>query len=347
MAKFKTPKELGYRFPAEWEAQEAIWFAWPVSRKLWPDCFDLVRDQLARLYVEAARFQKVRVLCSLSEQDQLRRLMSAHGDLTNIELYDYQTDDVWIRDYGPIFLIHDQNKEVCIADWRFNAWGDKFPEQQKDDQASQWIAENLGVRLFGFDQVLEGGAVESNGAGLVLTTEAVVLNPTRKGEACAEKLERELAAGLGMDQLLWLKDGLVGDDTDGHIDNIARFFKEDAILIAEVSQSEDLNYPAMKENAHRLRGFRTPRGDPFVSIQLPLPDPITHEGERLAASYLNFVLLNGAVLVPTFGQVSKDARALEIIGNCFPEREIIGFDCTDIIKEGGALHCMSQHQPLV
>jgi agmatine deiminase len=273
--------------------------------------------------------------------------MAAHGDTDAVELYDYQSDDVWIRDFGPLFLIHDQRQELCIADWRYNAWGNKFPDQQKDDRASAWIAEQLGVRRFAFDQVLEGGAVESNGAGHILTTEVVVLNPTRNGDTNAETVESQLTSGLGADKVLWLHDGLVGDDTDGHIDNLARFFQADGILIAEVADPEDANYPALTENIRRLEDFRTPAGEPFDYVPLPLPAPIIHAGEPLAASYLNFVVLNGAVLVPTYNQPKHDAVALKILGDCFPGREIVGVDCTDIIKEGGALHCMSQHQPAV
>ena len=347
MAAFKTPKELGYRFPAEWEQQEAIWFAWPVRRTLWPECFDRVRKQLAALYVLAARYQFVRVLCVAEEQPILRKFMASHGDDSAVELYDYQTDDVWIRDYGPLFLIHDHKQELCITDWRYNAWGNKFPEQQKDDRATAWIAEQLGLCHYEFNQVLEGGAVESNGAGYILTTEVVLLNPTRNGDTTPTKIEQQLSSGLGADAILWLRNGLVGDDTDGHIDNLARFFKADGILIAEANDTEDSNYCALAENTRCLQDFLTPQGKSFDLVKLPLPDPITHQGEFLAASYLNFVVLNGAVLVPTYGQPKNDATALEIIGDCFPDREIVAVDCSDIIKEGGALHCMSQQQPAV
>ena len=347
MAAFKTPKELGYRFPAEWEQQEAIWFAWPVRRNLWPDCFDRVRKQLAALYVLAARYQLVRVICAAEEQPILRKSMASHGDDSAVELYDYQTDDIWIRDFGPLFLIHDHKQELCITDWRYNAWGNKFPEQQKDDRATAWIAEQLGLCHFEFNQVLEGGAVESNGAGYILTTEVVLLNPTRNGDTTPAKIEQQLSSGLGADAILWLSNGLVGDDTDGHIDNLTRFFKADGILIAEANDTEDSNYYTLAENTRRLQDFRTPLGEPFALVKLPLPDPITHKGKLLAASYLNFIVLNGAVLVPTFGQPKNDKTALGIIGDCFPDREIVAVNCCDIIKEGGALHCMSQHQPAV
>lgn len=339
-----TVKDLGYRFPAEWEPQEALWFAWPVRRSLWADCFDRVREQIAALYVSAARYQTVRVLCAAAEQDSLRALMAAHGDASRVELFDYQSDDVWIRDFGPLFLVHDAERAVGMADWRYNAWGNKFPDQSKDDAASAWMAARLGIRRFSFDQILEGGAVESNGAGALLTTEAVLLNPSRNGLTDAERVERLLESGLGTGQVLWLKNGLAGDDTDGHIDNLARFFKADGILYADTADPESINGSALAENRRRLECFRTESGAPFDLVALPLPDPILHDGELLAASYLNFVVLNGAVLVPTFDQPENDARAMEILGECFPGREVLGVDCTDIIKEGGALHCMSQHQ---
>jgi agmatine deiminase len=340
-----TPRSLGFRFPAEWERQAAVWFAWPVRRTLWPECFDRVRQQLAALYVLAARFQTVRVLCAESEQSALRARMAEAGDASRVELFDYQSDDVWIRDFGPLFLLHDLRGELAIADWRYNAWGDKFPDQAKDNAASQWIAEQLGLRRFAFEQVLEGGAIESNGTGALLTTEVVLLNPNRNGPATVDAVERQLSCGLCVDTVLWLKDGLVGDDTDGHIDNLARFFKPDGILLAAARCGTDPNSMAIEENRHRLERLRTPAGTPFEIIALPLPEPIFEGGEPLAASYLNFIVLNGAVLVPTYGQPENDRKALRILGNCFPGREVVGVDCRDIIKEGGALHCMSQHQP--
>ncbi|ADE53219.1 agmatine deiminase family protein [Coraliomargarita akajimensis] len=342
-----TPKELGYRLPAEWEAQEAVWFAWPVRDDLWDGVLPKVREQLAALYVLAARFEPVRILCPESAQDDLRERMNAVGDSSNVELYDYETDDVWIRDFGPLFLMNSEGTELAISDWIYNAWGNKFPKQARDNAASAWIAEALGLRRFALDSVLEGGAIESNGTGLLMTTEAVLLNPNRNGDVERVSIERRLMTGLGVDSVLWLSEGLVGDDTDGHIDNLARFFKPDGILVAEANEPHDPNYRVLQDNLERIREFTTVDGSPFASIQLPLPDPITLDGEPLAASYMNYLVLNGAVLVPTYQQAQRDQEALEIIGDCFPNREVIGFDCCDIVREGGAIHCMSQHQPAV
>ena len=347
MASLDTPKALGYRFPAEWEPQAAVWFAWPVRADLWPGVLPQVRTQLAALYVLAARFQPVCVLCPQSAQADLQARLAQAGDATRVRLYDYETDDVWCRDYGPLFLLSEDRRELCVADWRYNAWGNKFPLQHKDNRAPAWIAEQLDLRRFAFDTVLEGGAIESNGAGQLLSTEVVLLNPNRNGAVDREQITARLADGLGIDQVLWLHDGLVGDDTDGHIDNLARFYKPDGILLAEVADPQDPNFAALQENARRVQQFRTPDGRPFQTVQLPLPDPIYVDGERLAASYMNFLVLNGAVLVPTYSQPQRDAQALAIIGECYPGREIVGFDCCDIVREGGAIHCMSQHQPAV
>lgn len=347
MPSSETPKALGYRFPAEWEPQEAVWFAWPTREDLWEGVFDRVREQLAALYVLAARFEPVCVLCPAFAQDELRALLAEAGDLSNIVLYDYQTDDVWIRDYGPLFLLNGACSELAIADWTYNAWGDKFPQQARDNAATAWIAGQLDVQRFKLDAVLEGGAVESNGAGVLLTSEAVLLNPNRNGPTSLEEMEHRLADGLAAHRVLWLKDGLAGDDTDGHIDNLARFFKPDGILVLEPPSSTDVNAIALEENLRRIRNFTTEEGQPYEVVTLPLPDPVLMEGEPLAASYMNYLVLNGAVLVPIYNQSGRDEQALKVIGGCFPGREIIGFDCRDILHEGGAIHCMSQHQPAV
>lgn len=344
MADQTTAKDLGYRFPAEWERQEAVWFAWPVRDDLWGGCLESVRDQLAELYLTAARFQTVRVLCPAFAQADLRGRLNARGDAAAVELFDYETDDVWIRDFGPLFLLSADGATLAVADWRYNAWGNKFPRQRKDDRASAWIAEQLRIPHFQHDWVLEGGAVESNGAGCALTTEAVLLHPNRNGSVSKTEVAQQLTSGLGVDAIIWLENGLEGDDTDGHIDNLARFYKEDGLLLA-ATEADGRNASRLLANETRLRSPAYSGRKAFQLKRLPLPDPIYHRGEVLAASYLNFIILNGAVLVPTYGQPDSDEAAMAILDDCFPEREVLGFDCRDVIKEGGALHCMSQHQP--
>ncbi|MGC6424969.1 MAG: agmatine deiminase family protein [Lentimonas sp.] len=348
MSEQQNLNALGYRFPAEWEEQEAVWFAWPTRTDLWGERNARVKEQLAALYVLAARFQTVRVLCPQAAQAELLSKMEAAGDCSRVELYDYETDDVWCRDYGPLFLLNEDASELCISDWRYNAWGNKFPEQEKDNAASAWIAESLGMAHVAYDFVLEGGAIESNGVGKILTTEVVLLNPNRNGKVSKHDIRDELEAGLGVNEILWLEDGLVGDDTDGHIDNLARFIRHDAILYAEASWPGDDNYETLAENTQRIQNFRTAKGRAYSTVPMPMPKPILDDdGKPLAASYMNYLVLNGAVLMPTYGAPDRDSEAMEILSKCFPEREIVGFDCRDIIHEGGAIHCMSQHQPAV
>ena len=343
----KESQSLGYRFPAEWEPQEAIWFAWPTRKDLWKGVLGRVRKQLAELYVLASRFQAVRILCPAFAQKELKLLMAEAGDVSNVEFYDYQTDDVWIRDYGPLFLLNENGTETVIVDWNFNAWGNKVPLRDRNNAATAWISSRLGIRRLEMNSVLEGGAVESNGSGALLTSEAVLLNPNRNGSVTVVEVNRKLAEGLAIDQVFWLKDGLVGDDTDGHVDNLARFFKVDAILTVAVPKPETPNAPALEENARRIREFSTKDGQPYEVLYMPLPDPIYLRGELLPASYMNYLVLNEAVLVPTYNQLEKDTQAIEILSKCFPDREVIGFDCRDILQEGGAIHCMSQHQPSI
>lgn len=336
-----------FRFPAEWEPQEAVWFAWPTRDDLWAGGIEKVRTQLAQLYVLASRFQLVRVLCPAKAQATLEDLVAQAGGSDQIEYFDYETDDVWCRDFGPLFLLSRDGRELAMADWNYNAWGNKFPLQERDNKASRWIARQLDIPRFAFDQVLEGGAIESNGAGKILTTEAVLLNPTRNGNSTKTDNETMLSEGLGINEVIWLGDGLAGDDTDGHIDNLARFFGADGILAAVALDPSDINHAVLADNLQRLSTYRTAAGQPYQIVELPLPAPIGSDDAPLAASYLNYLVLNGAVLVPTYQQLEQDATAIKILARCFPDREIVGFDCLDIIEEGGAIHCMSQHQPAI
>jgi len=342
-----TPQELGYRFPAEWEDQEAVWFAWPTRTDLWGERNARVKEQLAALYVLAARFQTVRVLCPKSGQKDLKAKMKAAGSSKRVELLDYETDDVWIRDFGPLFLLSKNSDKLCLTDWQYNAWGNKFPELEKDNAVPAWIAEKLGIKRFAFETVLEGGAIDGNGLGQIISSESVLLNPNRNGNESTHTIRKKIEAGIGITDVLWLEEGLIGDDTDGHVDNLARFYKPDCILYLEAPSPQDPNYEALAENALRVQNFRTLKRRGMTSVAMPLPKPILSDGEPLAASYMNYLVLNGAVIVPTYGQPDRDAEAIEILASCYPDREIIGFDCQDIIHEGGAIHCLSMNQPAV
>lgn len=337
----------GYRFPAEWEPQEAIWFAWPTRKDLWSGRLERVLSKLVELYTVASRYQTVRVLCPKWAQPDLSTRLQSFASRGSIELFDYEVDDVWIRDYGPLFLLSEDGARAAISDWRFNAWGDKFPLQVKDNRATQWIAEQLGLDCFSTETVLEGGAIESNGSGRALTTEAVLLNPNRNGKTTHEEAETQLAQELGLHEVHWLKDGLVGDDTDGHIDNLARFYAPDGIIALDTDDASNPSHAVIKDNLSRLTSLVGPKGKACRIVKLPLPHTIYLDGEPLAASYMNYVLINGAVLVPSYQENDVEAAAFEVLARCFPDREIVAIDCSDIVREGGALHCMSQHQPRV
>jgi agmatine deiminase len=329
------------RLSAEWEEQAAVWFAWPTREALWPGNLPLIQAQLSELYVLAARFQKVRVLCPRVAQSGLRSLL----DDAEVELWDYECDDVWCRDFGPLFLLNNGGDGLAVSDWRFNAWGRKYEPWGRDDAAAEWIAAEMGIPCLREDRVLEGGAIECNGAGALLTTEAVLLNPNRGKVESKAEVESRLKAGLGVSQVHWLGRGLVADDTDGHVDNLARFYAKDAILYAAVPTPKHLDFVALEDNEKRIQNFTTGSGKGYELQALPMPRPIYDDGKVLAASYLNYVVLNGAVLVPTYHQPEIEDVVFEILRGCYPGREVIGFDCGEIIKEGGALHCLSQHQP--
>ena len=342
----KSPAQLGFRMPAEWEEQEAIWLSWPHRRKTWPGQFRPVPQAYARFVAAISRFEPVRINAPAALHRRARQLCTAAGaDMGRVTFYNHPTDDAWCRDHGPIFVRNERTGEVAVTDWRFNAWGEKYSPFDRDDAIPTRIAERLGLKRFAADMVLEGGSLDVNGEGALLTTEQCLLNPNRNPTLSRAEIEGMLADYLGARTVLWLGEGIVGDDTDGHVDDIARFFKPDGILTAVETKARDANYRALQENRERLRGFRTPRGKKFDLVELPMPARVAFHGVRVPASYANFLIVNGGVIMPTFRQPKRDAAAAEIIGSCFPGREVVPVDCYPIIWGLGTLHCLSQQQP--
>jgi agmatine deiminase len=339
----RFPKD--YRWPAEWEPQAAIWFAWPSREDLWSGAIEMVREQLAQLYLLAAHFQAVHVLCPQDLQADCRARLQSSQVADNIHFFDYQTDDVWCRDFLPIFLQHRSESKLRLCDWRFNAWGKKFEAYQRDDTCGQWLAQQLKLERCASSFILEGGAVESNGAGLVLSTDPVLYNANRNTGWSREAIDQFLLQSLSAQKLCSLPKGLYNDDTDGHVDNVARFCAADRLLLAQEGNPLGRNHQRLQENFERAADFKTLDGREIERLSLPLPDPIFHQSEQLPASYLNFIFLNGAVIVPTFSQPGNDQAALERFQVYFPDRAVHGFDCSLLLREGGALHCLSQHQP--
>ena len=332
--------------PAEWEPQTAVWLSWPHKRASWPGYFRAIPYKFAEIVAQISRFEEVRINIAKPLQKRAWSLINrAKADLSRVMLYDHPTNDAWCRDHGPIFVKNDKTGEIALTDWDYNAWGDKYPPYDLDNKIPPLIAKKLGLRRFEKKMVLEGGSIDVNGAGLLLTTEACLLHKNRNPSLTREQIEQTLRDYLGVHTILWLGDGIVGDDTDGHIDDLSRFFRADGIVTVVESNKRDKNFPILRENLERLHALRTPAGKKFKIAELPMPKPAFCDGQQLPASYANFLIINGAVLMPTFRQPKKDNEALDVLASCFPSREIVPIDCLDLVWGLGTLHCISQQQP--
>lgn len=322
------------RMPAEWEPQQALLLSWPVSTHIWPGKLEAVAEKFAEIAATASRYQRVYINADEEAHVGIRHhLRQADAIWNNVWLYDIPTNDVWCRDHGPIFVKDDVG--VRITDWAFNAWGGKFEPYGLDNAVPEQLARELKLPRDEYNIVLEGGGIEVNGEGVMLTTIPVLLNPNRNPSLSQADYEKLFAEALGVTEVIWLPAELPNDDTDGHIDNLARFYNEDSVLCVSSQR-----VPALKENFAIL-------SERFKQVvELPLPDPVLNSaGEELPASYANYVLLNGAVLAPVFGQRTTDQWALGALKECFPDREIIPIDSRILLEEGGALHCISGNLP--
>ncbi len=332
--------------PAEWEPQEAVWFSWPHRLATWPGQFRPIPHVFAEVVKQISRFEDVRINCAAKLQPRAKRLCTKAGaDMTRVIFHDHPTNDAWCRDHGPIFVKHARTGQVAVTDWVHNAWGGKYPPWNLDNEVPPRIARALRLSRFENDMVLEGGSIDVNGQGLLLTSEQCLLNKNRNPHLTRAQIERNLRDYLGVKQVLWLGEGIVGDDTDGHVDDMTRFFKPDGIITCVEPDWRDDNHRPLQENMERLRAFRTPQGRKFDLVELPMPRPFGFRGQRVPASYANFLILNGAVLVPQFRQKRRDAEARTILGGCFPGRAIVPIDCYHLIWGLGTLHCISQQQP--
>ena len=351
----KTPRELGYRMPAEWELHSATWLAWPHNPEDWPGKF----PSIPWLYAEIVRLLAARERVELIVEDTKAEkrvtgmLRRASANLDSVRFHQWPTDRGWTRDSGPIFLRNSQG-QLAITNWCFNGWA-RYPDWPLDNELPGRIAALLGLPAWEpsiqnqggtKSLVLEGGSIDANGAGSLLTTEECLLSEVqqRNPEVSREQLERAFHDYLGIDQVIWLNRGIAGDDTHGHIDDIARFAAPDVIIAAVEPDSSDANHEPLAENLQRLKAARTPAGRQFTVVELPMPRPIVFRNQRVPASYANFYLANGVVLVPTFHD-PKDRAALNILADVFPNRDVIGIHSVDLIWGLGALHCMTQQQP--
>jgi agmatine deiminase len=334
--------------PPEWAPHRGTWLSWPHKEASWPGKFGPVPAIFATMVRHLADHEEVHINVAGPDMEQeVRRLLADEGtDAGNVFFHHNPTNDAWCRDHGPIFVQREgeRGREAAVVDWKFNAWGDKYPPYDLDDVIPTRIAREYGLPVFHPGIVLEGGSIEINGQGTLLTTEACLLNPNRNPTLDRDAIENYLRAYLGVRHILWLGDGIVGDDTDGHVDDLTRFVDERTLVTVVEDDPTDENYEPLQENLERLRGMRDQDGRPLRVVTLPMPRALYHEGQRLPASYANFYIANGVVLLPTYDP-PRDEEAAAVLGEVFSGREIVGIDCTDLVWGLGAFHCVTQQWP--
>lgn len=332
------------RMPPEWAPHLGTWFSWPHNPDTWPHRLAAAEGALARAVAELSRREHVYLNVLDDEHARhVRALLPADTEVSAVSFERIATNDAWCRDHGAIF-VRDADDALVALDFGFNAWGGKYPPFDLDDAVPPQMAARLEVPVCQVDHVLEGGSIDVNGAGALLTTRACLLNPNRNPGRSEGEIEALLHRWLGAEQVFWLGDGIVGDDTDGHVDDITRFVAEDTVITAMEPDTGDPNYAPLQENRALLETFRLADGRPLKVVELPMPEALRADDERLPASYANFYIANGLVLVPVFA-CDRDADALAIIEGCFPGRKVVGIDCRDVVFGLGALHCLSQQVP--
>jgi agmatine deiminase len=345
----KTPRELGYHFPAEFAPHEATWLSWPHKEESWPGKIHNIYPAYSQFVKILTLSEKVRINVKDEQMKNfaLSHLQLAGVDLSKVEFFFHPTNDAWCRDHGPAFLInpHSDIKKV-IVDWGYNAWGNKYPPYDLDDVVPTLIGQHFKIPVFNPGIVMEGGSVEFNGKGTVLTSTCCLLNENRNSHLSQGEIEKYLSDYYGIDQILWVDEGIVGDDTDGHIDDTIRFINDDTVLTVVETKVHDENYELLQQNLKSLSKMRLLNGKQLNVVELPMPDEVVYDDMRLPASYANFYISNKHVIVPTY-QCNKDDKALEIISQCFPEREVVGIDSREIIWGLGSFHCLSQQEPAV
>jgi agmatine deiminase len=332
--------------PAEWSPHQATWISWPHNPDTWPGVLAAARVAMAELVIALAPAETVHInVQNDAGADDVRRHLHGRVPAEGIAIERIPTNDAWIRDYGAI-IVRDESAPDGFAamDFGYNAWGCKYPPYDRDCAVARRMAEQLGLPRVESGLVLEGGSVDVNGEGLGLVTEQCLLNPNRNPDRTQAEIESILAGNLGLEALIWLGDGVVGDDTDGHIDNLTSFVAGDRVVTSVAEDPADPNHAPLAENLRRLRNWRGRDGRDLEIIELPTPAPVMHAGRRLPASHANFYIGNDVVLVPVYGGAS-DAAALGILSDCFPERRIQGIDCRSLAVGLGALHCLTQQVP--
>jgi len=359
----QTPAALGYRMPAEWEPHAATWLSWPRREGIsFPESFDRVMPALRAMVEALVESEQVCINVFNGAHEAEARSVLRGLPMERITFYRIPTNEPWCRDHGPIFLRRDRWSRLAseperavqregappplaVVDWDYNAWGNKYPPFDLDEVVPTRVAEILAVPVFYPRMTLEGGSIDVNGAGALLTTESCLLNKNRNPNLSRDEIEGCLRDYLGVSNILWLGDGIAGDDTDGHIDDLARFVSERTVVTVVEEHRDDENYEPLRKNLARLREMKVGENSLEV-LTLPMPKKMVREGLRLPASYANFYIANTCVLVPTFAD-SADEIALSVLRECFPIRRVLGIDCRELIWGLGAFHCLTQQQPAI
>jgi agmatine deiminase len=352
----ETPASLGYSFPPEWHPHAGTWFSWPRPEGIsFPGKYHTVPENLAAIMCQIQSREAVHINVPNENYAYLvREQLKAHGcPTTNVFFHLIKTNESWCRDHGPAFVLRRVKMrtkkatrvEGAVVDWGFNAWGGKYPPWDDDDAVPTRVAEELKLPVFYPKVVMEGGAVDFNGAGTVMTTTSCLLNKNRNPGLSKAQIEQSLRDYYGERHVVWLGDGIAGDDTDGHVDDLARFISPAKVVIGIEEDPRDENYAVLQDNLKRLRKLNDQDGRPFEIVEIPMPAAVEHDGQRLPATYVNFYFVNGALLVPTYRDRKNDRRAIRILQEHLPAHDVIGIDCTELIWGLGAIHCLTQQQP--
>ncbi len=331
-------------WPAEWEKQSATWIAWPHNLETWPNRFARIPDTFVAFIAALSQVQAVHVLSG--PRGIVPAAREKLAGLPSVYIHDVVTNDCWIRDYGPTFVLRKDDRALVGLDWKFNAWGGKYPPFDDDARAAEQICRTLGSMRSMSAMHCEGGALETDGQGTLLTTSSCLLSATRNPGWTREMVEAELMRQLGVQKIVWVDGGgLLGDDTDGHIDQLARFIAPGVVVAASSSVRSDPNYSGLAENVRILNQSHLASGEALTVHILPTPPPRIVDGQRVPESYCNFLFANGILLLPTFRSEPTDRAAIELLTQLLPGRKIVPLDAFDLIWGRGAFHCASQQQP--
>ncbi|HET9294185.1 MAG TPA: agmatine deiminase family protein [Gemmatimonadales bacterium] len=344
-----SPAALGYRMPAEWAPHRGTWLSWPHRESSWPDRFAPVPHVFVEIVRHIAPHEEVHINVPPQLIPDVERLLKPLAlRAGRVTLHENPTNDAWCRDHGPCFVQRrvDGGREEAIVDWDYNAWGGKYPPFDRDDVIPTRIGEHFGIPVFHPGLVMEGGSLDVNGEGTLLTTESCLLNPNRNPGRSREEIEQALKDYLGVTNVLWLGDGIEGDDTDGHVDDLTRFTDPRTVVTVVEEDPQDKNHEPLKENLGRLRGMRDQDGQPFRIVTLPMPKPMWVEDQRLPASYANFYIANKIVLMPLYDP-ARDVQARATLEELFPTHRVIGINSVDLIWGLGSFHCVTQQWPAV